>query len=263
LSQAAVSAVSTETFPKLLLGHARARANKVSIREKDLGIWQSWTWKQAADEVRWLACGLAARGFERGANLAIIGDNRPRLYWSFAAAQSVGLVPVPLYQDSVTEEMFYVLDNAEIEVAIVEDQEQVDKLLELLPRCPRLKLIVYDDPRGMRHYSQPELLPYSELRDIGREYDEADAQLYPSAVDEAKPDDVSVILYTSGTTSKPKGVCMTHRALISAARGDVQLDSFTDEDEILSYLPMAWVGDHLFSYAQALVAGFTVNCPES
>jgi long-chain acyl-CoA synthetase len=263
LSQAAVSAVSTETFPKLLLGHARVRANKVSIREKDLGIWQSWTWKQAADEVRWLACGLAARGFERGANLAIIGDNRPRLYWSFAAAQSVGLVPVPLYQDSVTEEMFYVLDNAEIEVAIVEDQEQVDKLLELLPRCPRLKLIVYDDPRGMRHYSQPELLPYSELRDIGREYDEAHAQFYPSAVDEAKPDDVSVILYTSGTTSKPKGVCMTHRALISAARGDVQLDSFTDEDEILSYLPMAWVGDHLFSYAQALVAGFTVNCPES
>jgi len=263
LSQAAISAVSTETFPKLLLGHARVRANKVSIREKGLGIWQSWNWEEVADEVRWLACGLAARGFERGANLAIIGDNRPRLYWSFAAAQSVGLVPVPLYQDSVTEEMFYVLDNAEIEVAIVEDQEQVDKLLELLPRCPRLKLIIYDDPRGMRHYSQPELLPYSELRDIGREYDEAHTQFYPSAVAEGKPDDVSVILYTSGTTSKPKGVCMTHRALISAARGDVQLDGFNDEDEILSYLPMAWVGDHLFSYAQALVAGFTVNCPES
>jgi len=263
LSQAAISAVSTETFPKLLLGHASVRADKVSIREKGLGIWQSWNWKEVADEVRWLACGLAARGFERGANLAIIGDNRPRLYWSFAAAQSVGLVPVPLYQDSVTEEMFYVLDNAEIEVAIVEDQEQVDKLLELLPRCPRLKLIVYDDPRGMRHYSQPELLPYSELRDIGREYDEAHAQFYPSAIAEGKPDDVSVILYTSGTTSKPKGVCMTHRALISAARGDVQLDGFNDKDEILSYLPMAWVGDHLFSYAQALVAGFTVNCPES
>ncbi len=263
MTQPAVGAVSTETFPKLLLEHARVRAEKVSIREKGLGIWQSWTWKEAADEVRWLACGLAARGFKRGANLAIIGDNRPRLYWSFAAAQSVGLVPVPIYQDSVTDEMFYVLDNAEIEVAIVEDQEQVDKLLELLPRCPRLKLIVYDDPRGMRHYSQPELLPYSELRDIGREYDEAHADFYPSAVAEGKPDDVSVILYTSGTTSKPKGVCMTHRALIDAARGDVQLDSFNDSDEVLSYLPMAWVGDHLFSYAQALVAGFTVNCPES
>ena len=263
MTQPVVGAVSTETFPKLLLEHARVRGEKVSIREKDLGIWQSWTWKEAADEVRWLACGLAARGFKRGANLAIIGDNRPRLYWSFAAAQSVGLVPVPIYQDSVTDEMFYVLDNAEIEVAIVEDQEQVDKLLELLPRCPRLKLIVYDDPRGMRHYTQPELLPYSEMRDIGREYDEAHPEFYPSALAEGKPDDVSVILYTSGTTSKPKGVCMTHRALIDASRGDVQLDSFNDSDEVLSYLPMAWVGDHLFSYGQALVAGFTVNCPES
>jgi long-chain acyl-CoA synthetase len=263
LAQPAVGTVSTETFPKLLLEHARVRGDKVSIREKDLGIWQSWTWKEAANEVRWLACGLAARGFKRGTNLAIIGDNRPRLYWSFGAAQSIGLVPVPIYQDSVTNEMFYVLDNAEIEVAIVEDQEQVDKLLELLPRCPRLKLIVYDDPRGMRHYSQPELIPYSELRDIGREYDEAHADFYPTAVAEGNPDDVSVILYTSGTTSKPKGVCMTHRALIDASRGDVQLDGFNDGDEVLSYLPMAWVGDHLFSYGQALVAGFTVNCPES
>ncbi len=263
MTHPAVGAVSTETFPKLLLEHARVRSEKVAIREKDLGIWQSWTWKEAADEVRWLACGLAARGFTRGANLAIIGDNRPRLYWSFAAAQSIGLVPVPIYQDSVTNEMFYVLDNAEIEVAIVEDQEQVDKLLELLPRCPRLKLIVYDDPRGMRHYSQPELMPYSELRESGREYDEAHPEFYPSAVDAGQPDDVSVILYTSGTTSKPKGVCMTHRALIDASRGDVQLDGFNDRDEVLSYLPMAWVGDHLFSYAQALVAGFTVNCPES
>ncbi|UCH50131.1 MAG: AMP-binding protein [Betaproteobacteria bacterium] len=263
LTQPAVGAVTTETFPKLLLEHARVRGDKVAIREKDLGIWQSWTWKQAADEVRWLACGLAARGFKRGMNLAIIGDNRPRLYWSFAAAQSIGAVPVPLYQDAIAQEMQYVLDNAEIEVAIVEDQEQVDKLLELLPQCPRLKLIVYDDPRGMRHYTQPQLLPYGELRDIGREYDEAHPDFYPTELMAGKPDDVSVILYTSGTTSRPKGVCMTHRAFIDAARGDVGFDGFDDSDEILSYLPMAWVGDHLFSYGQALVAGFTVNCPES
>jgi long-chain acyl-CoA synthetase len=263
LTQPAVGAVTTETFPKLLLEHARVRGDKVAIREKDLGIWQSWTWKQAADEVRWLACGLAARGFTRGMNLAIIGDNRPRLYWSLAAAQSIGGVPVPLYQDAIAQEMQYVLDNAEIEVAIVEDQEQVDKLLELLPQCPRLKLIIYDDPRGMRHYSQPQLLPYSELRDVGREYDEAHQDFYPTELMAGKPDDVSVILYTSGTTSRPKGVCMTHRAFIDAARGDVGFDGFDDSDEILSYLPMAWVGDYLFSYGQALVAGFTVNCPES
>jgi len=263
LTQTAVGTVTTETFPKLLLENARVRGEKVAVREKDLGIWQSWTWKESADEVRWLACGLASRGLKRGMNVAIIGDNRPRLYWSFGAAQSVGAVPVPLYQDAISQEMQYVLENAEIEVAIVEDQEQVDKLLELLPQCPRLKLIVYDDPRGMRHYTQPQLLPYSELRDIGREYDETHPDFYPAEVNEGKPDDVSVILYTSGTTSKPKGVCLTHRAFIEASRGDVSFDGFNDSDEILSYLPMAWVGDHLFSYSQAMVAGFTVNCPES
>jgi len=263
LTQAAVGTVTTETFPKLLLENARVRGEKISVREKDLGIWQSWTWKQVADEVRWLACGLASHGLKRGMNIAIIGDNRPRLYWSFAAAQSVGAVPVPLYQDAISQEMQYVLENAEIEVAIVEDQEQVDKLLELLPQCPRLKLIIYDDPRGMRHYTQPQLLPYSELRDVGREYDESHPNFYPAEVEQGKPDDVSVILYTSGTTSKPKGVCLTHRAFIEASRGDVSFDGFNDSDEVLSYLPMAWVGDHLFSYSQALVAGFTVNCPES
>ncbi|MGQ0579414.1 MAG: AMP-dependent synthetase/ligase [Betaproteobacteria bacterium] len=260
---AAASSLAADTFPKLLLQHVRVRPDRVAIREKDLGIWQSWTWSQAADEVRALACGLAAKGFSRGMNLAIIGDNRPRLYWSFAAAQSLGGVPVPVYQDSVAQEMLYVLENAEIEYAIVEDQEQVDKLLEILPLCPRLKHIFYDDPRGLRHYAQGQLVPYEELREIGHEYDEAHADFFARAVAEGKPDEVSVILYTSGTTSKPKGVCLTHAAFMAAARGDVAFDGFTAEDEVLSYLPMAWVGDHLFSYAQALAAGFTVNCPES
>ena len=260
---AAAGSAAADTFPKLLLQHARARPRGVAIREKDLGIWQSWTWSEVADEVRWLACGLAAHGFKRGMNLAIIGDNRPRLYWACAAAQSLGGVAVPLYQDSVAQEMHYVLYNAEIEFAVVEDQEQVDKLLELLPQCPRLKHIYFDDVRGMRHYAQEQLMPYEELREIGREYDAAHPQFYPGEVGVGRPEDVSVILYTSGTTSKPKGVCLTHGAFIAAARGDVAWDGFGERDEVLSYLPMAWVGDHLFSYAQALAAGFTVNCPES
>ncbi len=260
---AAAQLAAADTFPKLLLEHARLRPDRTSIREKDLGIWQSWTWSQAAREVRWLAGGLAARGFKRGMNLAIIGDNRPRLYWACAAAQSLGGVPVPLYQDSVAQEMQYVLDDAEIEYAIVEDQEQVDKLLELIPHCPRLKHIYFDDTRGMRHYGQEQLMPYEELREIGREHDESHPEFYMREVRAGMADDVSVILYTSGTTSKPKGVCLTHGAFIAAARGDVEFDGFDEHDEVLSYLPMAWVGDHLFSYAQALVAGFTVNCPES
>lgn len=251
------------TFPRLLLHHARVRGGRTAMREKDLGIWQSWTWRQSAGEVRRLACGLAALGFRRGMNLAVIGDNRPRLYWAFAAAQSLGGVPVPLYQDSVAEEMRYVLDNAEIEFAIVEDQEQVDKLLELMPQCPRLKHIVYDDPRGLRNYVQPELIAYDALRGQGEVWDREHPEYFEKEVEAGGENDTCVILYTSGTTSKPKGVCLTHAALVAAAAGDIALDGFDETDEVLSYLPMAWVGDHLFSYGQALVAGFTVNCPES
>jgi long-chain acyl-CoA synthetase len=260
---AAAPTAEADTFPGLLLLHARSRPDRVSMREKDLGIWQSWTWRQVADEVRWLACGFASRGFKRGMNLGIVGDNRPRLYWSFAAAQALGGVPVPIYQDSIAQEMLFVLDNADIEFAIVEDQEQVDKLLELLPQAPRLKQIVYDDPRGLRNYTQAQLLAYDELRRIGREFDEADPGFFAREVELGKPDDICSILYTSGTTGKPKGVCQTHRSFIAAAAGDVAFDGFDEHDSVLSYLPMAWVGDHLFSYAQALVAGFTVSCPES
>ena len=254
---------NVDTFPMLLLQHARKQGNRTAIREKDLGIWQSWTWAQVADEVRALACGLAAHGFRRGMNLAIIGDNRPRLYWSFAAAQCLGGVPVPMYQDAVAQELLFVLDNAEIEYAIVEDQEQVDKLLELLPQYPNLKHVFYDDARGLRHYAQPQLMAYDRLREIGQEYDRQNPGFFEGSVGQISPQDTCVMLYTSGTTGKPKGVCHTHAGFIAAARGDVEFDGFNASDEVLSYLPMAWVGDHLFSYAQAMVAGFTVNCPES
>ncbi|MSQ59755.1 MAG: long-chain fatty acid--CoA ligase [Betaproteobacteria bacterium] len=243
--------------------HVARDGTRTAIREKNLGIWQSWTWAQVSQEVRWLACGLASQGFARGMNLAIVGDNRPRLYWAFAAAQSLGGVPVPLYQDAITTEMEYVLNDAEIEFAIVEDQEQADKLLEIMPRTPRLKRIFYDDPRGMRHYTQPALMSYDRLRALGQAYDREHPQFFARSVEQTRPDDVSVMLYTSGTTGKPKGVCHTHASLIAAARGDIAFDGFTENEEVLSYLPMAWVGDHLFSYAQAMVAGFTVNCPES
>ena len=252
-----------ETFPHLLLEHARVQGRRVAIREKDLGIWQSWTWGQVANEVRALACGLAALGFRRGMNLAIIGNNRPRLYWSFAAAQCLGGVPVPMYQDAVTDEMLFVVEDAEIEFAIVEDQEQVDKLLELLPSYPKLRHIIYDDPRGLSHYDQPQLMSYERLHEMGREFDRQDTGYFERAVGEIRTEDICVILYTSGTVAKPKGVCHTHASFIAAARGDVEFDKLGPADEVLSYLPMAWVGDHLFSYGQALVAGFTVNCPES
>jgi long-chain acyl-CoA synthetase len=251
------------TFPRLLLQHAQTRPHKPAFREKDLGIWQTWSWQQVNAEVRALACGLAAQGFKRGMNLAIIGDNRPRLYWAMAAAQCLGGVPVPLYQDAPAADMAYVLDNAEITFAVVEDQEQVDKLFELKSLYPHIEHITFDDERGMRHYAQPELISYAKLQEIGRAFDQAHPDFFMTEVNAGQPDDTAIMLYTSGTTGKPKGVCMAHQAIIDRAQVGAAMEGLSDADTILSYLPMAWVGDNLFSYAQALVTGFTVNCPES
>ncbi|MBA3507100.1 MAG: AMP-binding protein, partial [Betaproteobacteria bacterium] len=250
-----------DTFPRLLLHHAKVRPNHPATREKDLGIWQTWTWSQVAAEVRALACGLAAQGFERGMHLAIIGDNRPRLYWAMAAAQAMGGVPVPMYQDAPAAEFVYVLNDAEIAYAIVEDQEQVDKLFEAQPEVATLAHIYYDDARGLRNYEG--VMSYERLQEAGREFDRAHPGFYDAEIAKGKTDDTAIMLYTSGTTGKPKGVCQTHAALIAAAKGGIEFDRLTADESILSYLPMAWVGDNLFSYAQALVAGFTINCPES
>jgi len=250
-----------DTFPRLMLEHASLRPNAPATREKYLGIWQTWTWGQVAEEVRALACGLAAQGFRRGMHLAIIGDNRPRLYWSMIAAQSLGGIAVPMYQDAPAAEFDYVLNDAEIVFAIVEDQEQVDKILEAAPKVPSLKHIYYDDPRGLRNYDG--VTSVDRLREIGREYGLAHPDFYNDEVAKGRPGDVSIVLYTSGTTGKPKGVCQTHAAFIVSALGGCEFDKLDSHDSILSYLPMAWVGDHLFSYAQWLAGGFTINCPES
>jgi long-chain acyl-CoA synthetase len=250
-----------DTFPRLLLHHARVRPDHPAAREKDLGIWQSTSWSGVAQEVRAMACGLAAQGFKRGMHLAIIGDNRPRLYWSMAAAQVLGGIPVPMYQDAQAADIVYVLNDAEIAYAVVEDQEQVDKMLEARPQVATLGYIYYDDPRGLRNYEGVTSL--DRLAEIGREFDRANPGFFDAEVARGAAGDVAIMLYTSGTTGKPKGVCQTHAALIAAARGGIEFDHLTADESILSYLPMAWVGDNLFSYAQAMVAGFTINCPES
>jgi long-chain acyl-CoA synthetase len=254
---------SQDTFPRLLLHQANVRPERSAIREKDLGIWQTWTWAQALEEVRLLACGLAAQGFKRGDRLAVVGDNRPRLYWAMMAAQALGGVPVPLYQDAVAAELAFVLQDADIGFAVAEDQEQVDKLLENRPQCPKLRHIYFNDPRGLRHYGQSELTSLDALQALGRDFARRNPEFFAAEIEKGGADDVAVILYTSGTTGHPKGVAQTHAALIETARVLVAFDGFTDKDEVLCYLPMAWVGDFLYSYAQSLVAGFCLNCPES
>ena len=252
-----------DTFPKLLLHHARVRGERPAIREKDLGIWQTWTWKDFADEVRALACGLASQGLKRGDHFALVGDNRPRLYATMAAAQCLGAIPVPLYQDAVAAEMAFPIDNAAIAFAFAEDQEQVDKLLEILPRCPALKRIYYDDPRGMRHYEYEQLMPYEKLLALGRESYRRDPAFFESEVAKGSGSDTAAMFFTSGTTGVAKGVVHTHSSLIGPSRTAAGLDRLGEDDVILAYLPPAWIGQNIFSCAQAMVAGYCICCPES
>jgi len=251
-----------DTFPRLLQSHVELRPEQDAIREKDLGIWQSWSWAEAATEIRALACGLAQLGLKRGEKLAIIGDNRPRLYWGITAAQALGAIPVPLYQDAVADEMAYVLDNADVKIALVQNQEQVDKMLELRERCSKLEHIIFDEPRGLRFYEQEFLHDYEKIQQAGVEFDRDHPDFYDQEVAAGSGDDISIMLYTSGTTGHPKGVVLSNDNVIITARNGIIREGLDSHEEVLAYLPMAWVGDNLFSYAQSYVAGFCVSCPE-
>jgi long-chain acyl-CoA synthetase len=251
------------TFPKLLLEHAARRPGAPALREKEYGIWQTLSWADLAAMVRHLACGLSQAGLQRGQHLVVVGENRPRLYATMLAAQSLGAVPVPLYQDAVAAEFVYPINNAEIAFAVVEDQEQVDKMLEVREQCPQLTHIWYDDPRGLRNYRESGLASLDDLIETGRAFDARHPDFFPSEVDRASGEDVAAMFFTSGTTGNPKGVVHTHHALIDRAQAGATFDKLTADEEVLAYLPPAWIGQNCFSYAQWLVCGYVVNCPES
>ncbi len=253
----------TDTFPKLLIRNADTLGDKTAIREKYLGIWQSWSWREKRDEIFALANGLAALGFKRGDKLAIIGSNRPRLYWGICAAQCLGGIPVPVYQDSVAEELQFVLDHAETSFVLAEDQEQVDKVLEVKPNCRSLKMVILSDSRGLRDYEIEDLHDFTHTQKLGREFASSNPDYLRTEIDKGTGDDIGIFLYTSGTTGKPKGVVLSNSNVLITAINSVGLDNLTKDEETLSYLPMAWVGDHIFSYGQAYVTGFCINCPES
>ena len=260
------AAARADTFPKLLTRNTRLYGGRPAYRHKDLGIWQVWTWGQVLVESRAYAVGLSRLGLKRGDTIAIVGSNRPRLYWSVMVAQMLGAVPVPVYADAVAEELAYVLAHADVRFAAVEDQEQVDKILTVSDRLPKLEQVVYDEPRGLRDYDHSRLKAIDDvIRDghaaLGE--DAALGQWLDGEIEAGKGSDRSIILYTSGTTGQSKGVVLSAIGCINAASDTVAFDKLNERDEALAYLPLAWVGDHYLNYAQALVAAFCLACPES
>ncbi len=251
------------TFPRLLLKHASERAGAPAMREKEYGIWQSLSWADLATMVQQIAGGLHQAGLRRGEHMIVVGANRPRLYATMLAAQSLGAIPVPLYQDAAALECVFPINNAEVRFAFAEDQEQVDKLLEIREQCPQLERIYFDDPRGLRKYDEPCLASLDELQAAGKAFVGLHPDFFAAEVNQAKPDDVGAMFFTSGTTGNPKGVVHTHNSLLNRARVGAEFDKLTSSEEVLAYLPPAWIGQNIFSYAQWLACGYVVNCPES
>jgi long-chain acyl-CoA synthetase len=251
------------TFPQLLLKHAAERPAAAAMREKEYGIWQAHSWASMAALVEYIACGLHQAGLRRGEHMAVIGANRPRLYATMLAAQSLGAIPIPLYQDAVGAECVFPITNADVRFAFAEDQEQVDKLLEIRDRCPNLGHIIFDDPRGLRKYDEPGLVSLDLLIEAGQALTKSQPALFKAEVGKTSPDCVAAMFFTSGTTGNPKGVVHTHASLLDRAQAGAEFDKLTANEEVLAYLPPAWIGQNIFSYAQWLACGYVVNCPEN
>lgn len=259
----AIDEVERDTFPKLLVQHAQVRGGRPAIREKSRGIWRTMSWRDLSEEAAALAGALSARGLQRGAHVALVGDNRPRLYAAMCAVQWLGAVAVPLYQDAMAEEMVFLMQQAEVTHVFAENQEQVDKLLEILPRCPTVGCIVYDEDRGMRHYKQPQLVSYAALLQQGQELAASKREFLQAELARGKAQDVAFLFFTSGTTGPAKGVVLTHASLIDRARVAAAAEGLSDSDVAMAYLPPGWIGQNLFSYVQPMVVGYCICCPES
>ena len=252
-----------DTFPKLLVRNAETFGDrKVAMREKEFGIWQEFSWKEYHDHVKYFSLGMVSLGLQAGDKVAIIGDNRPEWVWGEVAAQAVGAVPLGLYQDSTLKEVSYIIDHSDASFVLAEDQEQVDKILDMKEQLPKVRYIIYSDPRGMRGYKQPFLLDFKEVENFGRELEQRDPGLFAKNVAAAKYEDLAFICYTSGTTGFPKGAMLSFRNFLSMAANLMEVDNKFEKDEFVSFLPLAWIGEQMMCLSSALLTGFTVNFPE-
>ncbi|MEO1291722.1 MAG: AMP-binding protein, partial [Pseudomonadota bacterium] len=258
-----VAAQPFNTFPKLLQRNAQQLQNRAASREKEFGIWQTWTWAEVNEETRAIAMGLVQLGLKAGDRVAIVGSNRPHLYWSIVSAQMADALPVPVYADASADEMAYVFEHSGARFAIVEDQEQVDKLLQINEEVKVLEQIIYLDPRGMRNYDHTAMHALEDVQKLGRANTAALGSRIDEIISRQVGTDTCVMLYTSGTTGRSKGVVLSNDNILQTAAGASEFDKLSANDETLAYLPMAWVGDFIFSMGQAYVSGFCVSCPES
>jgi long-chain acyl-CoA synthetase len=251
-----------DTFPKLLARNGRAIADRVAMREKEFGIWQSFTWREYLEHVRDFSLGLVALGVKPGDKVAIIGDNRPEWVWSEVAAQAAGAASVGLYQDSNLTEVAFVIDHCDASIIVAEDQEQVDKILDMLDKLPKVRHVVFTDPRGLRKYQHPALLSFEAVEEKGRALAKERPSLFEENVRRTTADDVAIVCYTSGTTGNPKGAMLTFRNLLTMALALDEVDVKKGDDEFVSFLPLAWIGEQMMSLSASLAKGFTVNFPE-
>ncbi len=250
------------SIPALLARNVQRYGGKPAYREKEFGIWQEWSWAEAAEEIRALALGMLALGLNRGDHVAVIGRNRPAHYWSMVAAQMCGAIPVPLYQDAAADEMAYVLDHCGARFIICGDQEQVDKVIEAEEKIHKAEQVIYTDKRGMRKYDHTRMNALADVQAEGRAAHQRLGPELDARIAELDYDSTCVMLYTSGTTGKPKGVVLSNRNIIETAKNSAAFDNLGPDEDVLAYLPMAWVGDFIFSVGQATYVGFCVNCPE-
>ncbi len=252
-----------DTFPKLLVRNAETLGDrKVAMREKEFGIWQEFSWKEYHEHVKYFSLGMVSLGLQAGDKVAIIGDNRPEWVWGEVAAQAAGAVPLGLYQDSTLKEVSYIIDHSDASFVLAEDQEQVDKILDMKEQLPKVRYIIYSDPRGMRGYKQPFLLDFKEVENFGRELEQRDPGLFAKNVATTKYEDLAFICYTSGTTGFPKGAMLSFRNFLSMAANLMEVDNKFEKDEFVSFLPLAWIGEQMMCLSSALLTGFTVNFPE-
>jgi long-chain acyl-CoA synthetase len=251
-----------ETIPQIIKSNAAKWGTHTAMSMKAFGIWRRYNWQEYYDNVKYFSLGMISLGLKRGDVTCIIGDNEPQWFWAEFAVQAAGGIATGIYVDSIPSEVKYTATHSDAKFAVVNDQEQTDKFLKIKGDLPLLKKIIYWDAKGLRNYDDPMLISFDEVMELGKEYDKKHPELFENNVDAGKGDDIAFIYYTSGTTGLPKGAMLTHRALITTAKGFVNRYPMNEKDNLISNFPAAWVGDSFFATVPHLLTGAMLNFPE-